>query len=349
MSVPHIQHRLDPDDPNTSIKAVIKEIKPELDPENLEFFEFTEGISNKLVGCRPTGGSDQEILLFRIYGNKTELFIDRKKEIATYSILNPLGYAPPVYATFENGFCYGFMVGSVMCTKTVCDPHISSLIAKHVADLHAIKLQEENPQPSWYKAILHFFSIIPDKFPHAAKENRFKEVLGSKAHLLEEVKLLNSKLDKLESAIVFAHNDLLCKNIIYNKDKDSVCTIDFEYANPNPIAYDIANHFCEYAGVDEVDYSLYPQKDHQVKFLESYLKRAMELQGEKDVNPSSKEIEKLYVHVNQFALAAHFFWGVWGLVQAHYSEIDFDFLEYAITRLNEYYLRKEKFLSLTCE
>lgn len=40
-----------------------------------------------------------------------------------------------------------------------------------------------------------------------------------------------------------------------------------------------------------------------------------------------KEIEKLYVQVNKFSLLSNFFWGVWALVQAAHSTIDFDFLE----------------------
>jgi hypothetical protein len=40
----------------------------------------------------------------------------------------------------------------------------------------------------------------------------------------------------------------------------------------------------------------------------------------------SQDVENLYVKVNKFALAAHLFWGLWALVQARHSDIDFDFL-----------------------
>lgn len=50
--------------------------------------------------------------------------------------------------------------------------------------------------------------------------------------------------------------DLLLGNIIYNKDKPEAAInfIDFEYAGPNFQAYDIANHFCEFAGIDNVTF-----------------------------------------------------------------------------------------------
>lgn len=47
---------------------------------------------------------------------------------------------------------------------------------------------------------------------------------------------------------MFAHNDLLLGNVIYNEGEGTVSFIDFEYANYNYQAFDIANHFNEYAG-----------------------------------------------------------------------------------------------------
>ena len=41
---------------------------------------------------------------------------------------------------------------------------------------------------------------------------------------------------------------------------DVLKCIDYEYGAPNYSAYDIANHFDEFCGVEEVDYNLYPSK-----------------------------------------------------------------------------------------
>lgn len=53
------------------------------------------------------------------------------------------------------------------------------------------------------------------------------------------------------------------------------------------------------------------------EYLETYLNRPVD----------EDEVDKLYKQVNQFVLASHFFWGLWALIQAEYSNIDFDFLE----------------------
>lgn len=129
-------------------------------------------------------------------------------------------------------------------------------------------------------------------------------------------------LEKLDSPVVFSHNDLLLGNIVYTSCLQTVTFIDYEYADYNYQAFDIGNHFAEFAGVDTVDYTRYPSRDFQLRWLRIYLET---FSGKEQI--STADIEHLYVQVNQFALAAHFFWTIWSLVQAEYSTIDFDYVE----------------------
>ena len=66
--------------------------------------------------------------------------------------------------------------------------------------------------------------------------------------LLMEFYALKELLMSLDSPVVFAHNDLSMGNIMYNSDKDLVTLIDYEYGDFNNQAFDLANHFCEFAG-----------------------------------------------------------------------------------------------------
>ncbi len=50
--------------------------------------------------------------------------------------------------------------------------------------------------------------------------------------------------------------------------------IDFEYAGPNYLAFEIANHFCEFAGVHDIDFSLYPTEDVQKLWITAYLEES---------------------------------------------------------------------------
>lgn len=121
--------------------------------------------------------------------------------------------------------------------------------------------------------------------------------------------------------------------------------IDYEYSGYNYLAYDIGNHFNEFAGVSDVDYSLYPGRELQGQWLRSYLEAYKEYKGF-GTEVTEKEVEILFIQVNQFALASHFFWGLWALIQAKYSTIDFDFLGYAVVRFNQYFKMKPEVTAL---
>lgn len=138
----------------------------------------------------------------------------------------------------------------------------------------------------------------------------------------EEFAELYKRLEDLGSPLVFAHNDLLLGNVVYTESCHTVTFIDYEYADYNYQAFDIGNHFAEFAGVDTVDYSRYPNREFQLKWLRVYLQTYLQR-----AHVSDTEVEILYVQVNQFALAAHFFWVIWCLIQAEHSTIDFDYVE----------------------
>lgn len=141
------------------------------------------------------------------------------------------------------------------------------------------------------------------------------------SRLRTEFAELYKRLVALGSPLVFSHNDLLLGNVIYTESRQAVSFIDYEYADYNFQAFDIGNHFAEFAGVDTVDYSRYPSKEFQMQWLQVYLQSYLRR------NVTSAEVERLYVQVNQFALAAHLFWTVWSLIQAEHSNIDFDYVE----------------------
>ena len=81
---------------------------------------FTAGITNKLVGCY-IGTKKDEVILVRVYGQSTDLIIDRDAERQNMQILHRAGCAPPLYCTFNNGLCYGFVHGVCLDVDLVRD------------------------------------------------------------------------------------------------------------------------------------------------------------------------------------------------------------------------------------
>ncbi|KAF4520781.1 hypothetical protein B566_EDAN011433 [Ephemera danica] len=325
------------------------------------FQMFTDGITNKLVACSVGEGMSEhhggDVVLVRVYGKKTDLLIDRKAETRNLKVMHSAGYAPRLYATFNNGLAYEFVPGDTLTTETCHTPAIFPLVATMMARMHRLECGDAPHEPMVWAKARHFINLAPDVFSKPDKQHRFEELkLPSKEQLETELSLLESQLRPLNSPLVFSHNDLLLGNVVYDETKGAVTFIDYEYAAYNHQAFDIGNHFNEFAGVSNVDYSLYPDQKFQRAWLQVYLREYKtlaphSLSNGQDENghsdePSDEEVGRMLVMVNKFALASHFLWATWALVQAEHSTIDFDYLGYASTRLSEYFARKDEFLTM---
>ena len=63
-----------------------------------------------------------------------------------------------------------------------------------------------------------------------------------------ELREMKQALEAVGNPVVFCHNDIILPNVIYNENKNTVTIIDYEYADYNYQAYDLAVHFTSYAG-----------------------------------------------------------------------------------------------------
>jgi len=110
--------------------------------------------------------------------------------------------------------------------------------------------------------------------------------------------------------------------------------IDYEYATPCERAFDIANHFSEWGGF-ECEYERLPTRSARREFIKVYL-RSFHEHRKDGITVTAEETEKLMDEVDQFRGVPGFYWGIWALIQAEISQIDFDYASYAEVRLAEY-------------
>lgn len=321
---------------------LVLKLRPELKKENFKFKFFNEGLSNKLVGVYIEGRKD-EMVLVRVYGEKTELFVDRDAEIRCMKLLYNAGMGAKLFAIFANGLAYQYIPGDVFTPEAARNPSVYPHVATAIADMHRT-IPADNEQPCLWKKLRSFCDLSPDGYPENPELNRrYKEQVMSKERRYKEIEEMQKTLQDCSSPIVFCHNDLLLANIILGPN-DKVTFIDFEYADYNYQAFDIADHFNEYPGLNAVniDYeNYYPKKDFQKEWLKIYLKA---YNG--GTEPTQETVDTMYAHVNKFVLCVRLFWANWALIQAHHSNIDFDYLGFAILLLREYEKRKKEYLSL---
>ncbi|CAH2221262.1 ethanolamine kinase 2 [Pelobates cultripes] len=279
---------------------LIHELRPDWNPQDVQTKLFTDGLTNKLLACFVDAKMDDAVLV-RIYGKRTELFVNREDEVTSFQLLGAHGCAPALYCTFQNGLCYQFMRGLALGPEHVRDTQIFRLIAHEMARYHCIPAHNGCIPKSglWqkldkYLSILNIDEGLPDRWPAGAP---------SLKDLENELSWLKKYLPTLESPIVLCHNDLLCKNVIYNEEEGHVRFIDYEYTGYNYQAYDIANHFNEFAGVSEPDYRLFPGRQAQLHWLRHYLEAYRRMKNEEG-DLQEEEVEDLYAQVNQFVLVS---------------------------------------------
>ena len=82
--------------------------------------------------------------------------------------------------------------------------------------------------------------------------------------------------------------------------------IDYEYATPSPAAFDIANHFAEWAGYD-CDYGRVPTRTVRRGFLTEYVKS---YSHHLNLLESSQEqiVDNLFKDIDRFRGIPGFYW-----------------------------------------
>lgn len=199
-------------------------------------------------------------------------------------------------------------------------------------------------EPLLFRKTQQFLDCLPENFTDSKKQAKWTEFGKSFADLQQEFrKFKELTLKHVTSPRGFTHNDLLLENIVYNEGERKVSFIDYEYGGYNYLYFDVGNHFAEHAGVVEPDHSLYPCREYQREWLGIYLKA---YRGERGDNSAfnDAEIENVCNEVEMFTLWSHLFWGIWSLVQAENSLIDFDYVAYAMSRLGVYFEFKDRYL-----
>ncbi|XP_062856356.1 ethanolamine kinase 1 [Trichomycterus rosablanca] len=340
----HVDVFLEERSSRAGITELLRSVRPHWRPEDVQLKVFTDGITNQLLGC--WAGPESGVVLVRVYGRMTELFVDRKKELEILKLLHSHGCGPRLYCTFQNGMCYEFLKGGALEEPMLHQPSIYRLVASELGRIHSIKPESSSSvEPVLWSKLTNYINLLRSCENIQELLQRDSQIPSLEV-LSSEVEDLRKHLTDVGSPTVLCHNDLLTKNIIYNQDEDVVKFIDYEYADFNYQAYDIGNHFNEYAGVNNVDYSLYPSPELQIDWLTHYLRSLKVNGGTRDSGVSQGEVQRLYVEVCKFSLAGHLSWGLWALLQAKYSTIDFDFLRYAAARFCYYFQKKEEYLQM---
>eukprot|EP00850_Spirogloea_muscicola_P020832 SM000228S07372 [mRNA] locus=s228:57879:60082:- [translate_table: standard] len=282
-------------------------------------------MTNKVYEVRWPDGPDghrgcPRCVLLRIYGESAEVLFRRDDEIAVFEKVSLTGQGPRLLARFPQGRVEEWLNATTLAAPDLRSPAISKGVARKLWEFHQLDVALPRIPTVWRR--LRKWRTSALELCDPADIHDFN-VYQLEADIAQLESVLHTRGSRKRHWLGFCHNDLQYGNIMRDATTGILTLIDYEYAGYNPVAYDIANHFCEMAADYHtptphiLDYSKYPDGLFETSDVEAML----------------EEVEK-------FTLASHLTWALWGLISATLTDIDFDFRAYAQNRLQEYRKRK---------
>ncbi len=273
-------------------------LMPELKRSSFDITELKGGITNRLYRVKEDKGRDY---VFRFYGRKTELFIDRDMEMENLRLLSPLGITPKLIRYFPEGkvtiveFIPGYALKNEDFLKeSFWQRIISPIRTIHHSGIHLAYFF--NPIVE-IKRLFRILEGINAQYPEFDIHGTIK--------VLEKI---SEVADVPLSEYVPCHNDLLADNFICTEEfgpwNGAICLIDWEYGGMAPPWYDLADMFQEILVPREVE-------GHLLALYEKNI-----------------DIERSRYLTDLFKPFPDIYWFLWSLIQHNISKIDFDYYQY---------------------
>jgi len=239
--------------------------------------------------------------VFRLYGQKTDLFIDRDAQMETMKLLEHLCISPRLikYLPDKDVTIIEFIKGYTLNNDDFLKEELWKKIIPPIKKLHKSKIKISkvfNPLVE-IKRLYKILNNLNQNYPEFDIENIIK--------ILEKLYDIASISP---SEFVLCHNDLLAENfmLVYDVKKfgESMYLIDWEYSGMNTCYYELADMFQEILVPRHIEQSL----------LEIYWDNI-----EMEYNIYMTEICKPFPDI---------YWFLWSIIQNNISSIEFDYYNY---------------------
>ncbi len=276
------------------------DLLPEWQGVEINISQLSGGITNKLYRVQSEKGD----YTVRIYGDKTDLFINRDYEASTIKKMSDVGVSSKLikYMPDKGVTIVEFIDDAIVLTNDhFRDASLYPKIVEPIRKIHTSGATFErifNPLAEVMKmwAILNRLDAEYPEF----------DISGTIQRLIK----LSSILNIPESEYTPCHNDLLADNFILIKDEAAhkydfpMYIIDWEYAGMAPKYYDLADMFQE----------ILVAREAEKQIVKEYC------QGH--------QFDHNLFRIDLFKPFPDIYWFLWSLIQLNISKIDFDYYTY---------------------
>ena len=160
---------------STDIFLLIASLRPDWSSSNTHLEQFTGGINNTTFGLF-SNIDPSDALVIKIFGSKTEEFIDRYAELDILNLLSQYHLAQPILLQFTNGYIYKFLPGEICTRDDIRQVIIAPLIARQMAKLHSIPINNTNERP-YLVPLMRKFLTLMDNSHHRPEGNSERQTL----------------------------------------------------------------------------------------------------------------------------------------------------------------------------
>lgn len=196
----------------------------------------------------------------------------------------PCSLAPTVLYVGDCGSIEELVPGRTLTRADMQSERVRRIIAREMRRLHRMP-HTGDTRCVWTKLI--------DQFARVAPTQPFEGL-----HLQCEAEKLIARIGSGSDPIApCTHNDLQQNNMLYDETAASIRFIDFDFAGPNPIAFDLANFLCEAQLADQMDADT---MDEPLPCARSFL----DAYGDDRIAPE---------RVALFITVSHLLWTLWAL------------------------------------
>ena len=273
---------------------------PEWKGLDVRITQLKGGITNKLYRVQSEKGD----YTVRIYGDRTDLFINRDYEAHTIREMSKIGVCSNIvkYMPEKGVTIVEFVDDAIVLTNDhFLDASLYPKIMDPVRKIHlsGIKLKQVfNP----LLEVMRMSAIL------AGLEVEYKEF--DIAGTIERLIKLSSIINIPETGYVACHNDLLADNFVMIKEEfrdryaSPMYLIDWEYAGMAPRYYDIADMFQEILVPREAEKGIVAEYCH------------------------GDDFDRTLFFIDLFKPFPDIYWFLWSLIQLNISKITFDYYNY---------------------
>lgn len=278
------------------------EMMPEWEGLDLKVGVLTGGITNKLYRVQLPDGGDYVV---RVYGPKTELFIDRDIEMENIRRMELSGVTPKLikYLPEKNVTIVEFIRGTPLENPDFLEEKLLERIVRPIRLIHGsgVQLPKLFDPLQQVRELFKLLTEIGPEYPEF-------DIRGT----INVLNRISTMVNIPHSEYLPCHNDLLADNFILVEDRDryreAIYLIDWEYAGMSTPYYEIADMFQEVLVPREIE--------------EEILRIYWE----------DHNMDEHFVKTDMFKPFPDVLWFLWSLIQVSISDIEFDYYDYGKTK-----------------